>query len=193
MGRFLGHLEKGDAERAQNDLNLSLLTSKLEIERDLEYAKFVRASVKLESERALEGPSSHDSTLIRAGFLFSIVESNCSRVKSQYSYSPKRYPKAFPSHYLSHADAVKSLSNIDVNCQTASIGKAEAYAYSLIEVQNIQHKFYALQFANELVQKYPNNPESYRIRSRVNRVWGFVEQAVLDEKKLQELLASNNK
>jgi len=188
LGRFWAYLGKHETESAQADLNRSLTVLDLELKREYERAKTLRSSVKIDVEKKIESPNSHNSDLIKAGFLFGGIGWSCLRIKSRYTYSPKRdFGGTIPEKFLKDETAVKLLNEIRSTCEAAQFGKAEVYMVSMIELRIRSHNFAALQLANELVRDYPTNIESYRLRSKVNRFLGNEEQALFDEQKVKDL------
>lgn len=192
LARFWVHLAKNDSDSAQADLNRSLIVLDKEKKRELDRARSLRSSVNLEIERKIPDPSSHNSDLIRAGFMFNIIGQSCSRIRNSYTYKPKKdFGPTIPQRFLSDKDAASLLSAIEKTCETAKLGEAESFTMSAIELNNRARTFQALKLANELVQRYPQNVEAYRLRSKVNRAMGNEQQALHDDQKVKDLSLAN--
>lgn len=188
LGRFWAYLGKNETELAQADLNRSLIVLNLELGRDFEKAKSLRSAVKIEIEKKIENPNSHNSDLIKAGFLFNGIKWSCSRIYSRYTYSPKiDFGPTIPQRFLSNESVLKLLAEIGKHCEAAQFGEAEAFVSSMIDLQNRSHNFVGLKLANELVAGFPKKIESYQVRAKVNRFLGNEQQASFDEQKVREL------
>jgi tetratricopeptide (TPR) repeat protein len=188
LARFGAYLAKGDEYRAQMDFNSNLRVRKMYSERRLSRANELRAEVRLENERRLEQPNHTNSKLIKAAALFTDATTNCLQTLSESRYEwLKGVRGQVPERFVKDPEASQLLDKISKICEVAGIGNVEARVYSAIDVQNRSMRFSALQASNELVFRYPTNAHALRLRARIAREWGLVEQALSDELKANEL------
>ena len=187
LGRFRAYLHKGLEMEAQADLTRSLIVIKAKIDRSLNEGKALYSKVDIDAERRIKRPSVHNSTLLEAGSVFSIVVSTCRTVRSIYRDDP-RLVNSIPKRFLLDERDVNALASIDATCQEARFARANVAATAMIDVQNRSQNFIALSLANELVIDFPNNADAYRLRARVNKYLGDEKQSTADEEKANELV-----
>jgi len=186
LARAKAQLHKRDFKEAENDYVNALTVLKYEITKNLSKAKNHRTNVDIKKEKKNGYVSVWNSDLVRAAFSYSAALQSCEKAK--YSNNRRRRDYADLRIQLSPSEQnISGFGEIIKHQENALFGKAEAYATSMIEIENKGHSFWALKSSDELIAAFPNNIEAYQLRAKVNRYWGRDAAALADEQKAKEL------
>ncbi len=186
LARALAHLQKRDLEKAENDYGNALTVLKFEITKNLNQAKNHRADVDIKKEKQNGYVSVWNSDLVRAAFAYGSVLQTYEKAK-HFNYKRRENYANLKIQLPPDKQNIKGFDEIIKYQEAALYGKAEAYATSMIKVENKGHSFWALKSSDELIAAFPNNIEAYRLRAKVNRHWSRDAAALADEQKAEEL------